>query len=142
MTIFVKSLIMLVMEEFMSMNTRHRFLHYSVRVIPVIMAAVCLLNTLLSYFYIDLPILSYIGGVSLFPLLFFYFASYALQFCSYHRLPLHYVTVNWALNIYDYYVGLPVSNKGLLMLVLIITCIFFFIGIYQHQKERRRRIGE
>ena len=125
----------------MDMSTRHRFLLYSVKIIPVIMALICLLNTVFSYFYIDLPALSYIGGVSLLTILFFYFASYALQFCNYHRLPLHYVTVNWALNIYDYYIGLPVSNKGLIMLLLIIACIFFFIGIYQHQKGLKRRRG-
>ena len=35
---------------------------YSIKTIPVILAALCLLNTILSYFYIDVPLLSYIGG--------------------------------------------------------------------------------
>ena len=108
-----------------------------IRIIPMLLAAVALLNTVLSYFGIDAPILSYIGGVSLFPLVFLYLSSYAFKFCEYHRMFLHYVSVNWVLNIYDYYIGIPVSEKGILMLYAIITCIFLFLILYYHQKCRK-----
>ena len=109
----------------------------TIRVIPMLLAAVALLNTVLSYFGIDAPILSYIGGVSLFPLIFLYLSSYAFRFCEYHRMFLHYVAVNWALNIYDYYIGIPMSDKNMFMLYAIITCIFLFLVLYYHQKCKK-----
>lgn len=109
----------------------------AIRVIPMLLAAVALLNTMLSYFGIDAPILSYIGGVSLFPLIFLYLSSYAFRFCEYHRMFLHYVSVNWVLNIYDYYIGIPISEKGIFMLYTILTCIFLFLILYYHQKCRK-----
>ena len=109
----------------------------TIRVIPMLLAAVAVLNTTLSYFGIDAPILSYIGGVSLFPLVFLYLSSYAFRFCEYHRMFLHYVAANWILNIYDYYIGIPVSEKELFMLYAILTCIFLFLILYYHQKCKK-----
>jgi len=110
-----------------------------IKVIPMLLALTALLNTLLSYFYMEVPLLSYIGGVSILPLLFLYLSSYAFGFCSYHRMFLHYVSVNWVLNIYDYYIGIPLSDKELLMMYLIITGIFIFIILYLHQKSLKDR---
>lgn len=109
----------------------------AIRIIPMLLAAVAVLNTVLSYFGIDAPILSYIGGVSLFPLVFLYLSSYAFRFCEYHRMFLHYISVNWVLNIYDYYIGIPVSKKELFMLYAILTCIFLFFILYYHQKCKK-----
>ena len=110
-----------------------------IKVIPMLLALTALLNTILSYFYMEVPLLSYIGGVSILPLLFLYLSSYAFGFCSYHRMFLHYVSVNWVLNIYDYYIGIPLSDKELLMIYLIITGIFIFIILYLHQKSLKDR---
>ena len=110
-----------------------------IKVIPMLLALTALLNTLLSYFYMEVPLLSYIGGVSILPLLFLYLSSYAFGFCSYHRMFLHYVSVNWVLNIYDYYIEIPLSDKELLMMYLIITGIFIFIILYLHQKSLEGR---
>lgn len=109
------------------------------KIIPMLLALTALLNTLLSYFYVEVPLLSYIGGVSVLPLLFLYLSSYAFGFCSYHRMFLHYVLINWVLNIYDYYIGIPLSDKELLMLYLIITGVFLFIILYLHQKSLKNK---
>lgn len=103
----------------------------------MLLAAISLLDTILSYFYIDAPILSYIGGVSLLPLLFLYLSSYVFKFCIYHRLFLHYVSINVILNIYDYYIGIPVSNKEMFMIYMVLTGVFFFLLLYYHQKCRK-----
>lgn len=103
---------------------------YLIKIIPMIISLVYLLDTILSYFYIDVPLLSYIAGTSVLELVFLYLSSIVFKFCAYHRMFIHYITLNWALNIYDYYIGLPISNKGLLMMYLIITCIFMFLILY------------
>ena len=112
---------------------------YLIKVIPMIISLVFLLNTILSYFYIEVPLLSYIGGISLLPLLFLYISSYVFRFCLYHRLFLHYISLNWILNIIDYYWGIPISDKGLFLLYMIITGVFLFFILYLHQKSRKHK---
>ena len=113
---------------------------YLIKVIPVLTALVILLNTILSFcFDIDAPILSYIGGVSVFTLVFFYLSSYVFQFCEYHRMVIHYITLNWLLNIYDYYIGIPLDNRNLFALYIVITGVFILVTVYMHQKEVKKR---
>ena len=109
-----------------------------IKVIPMLLALTSLLNTVLSYFGIDAVILSYIGGVSILPLLFLYLSSYVFRFCTYHRLFLHYVLLNWILNIVNYYWGIPVSDKNLFLLYMIITGVFLFLILYYHQKSLKK----
>lgn len=103
---------------------------YLIKVIPMVLSGIALLNTVLSYFYIDVPLLSYLGGVSVLTIAFLYLSSYVFKFCAYHRMFIHYITLNWVLNIIDYYIGIPLDNKELFMMYMIITGIFLFIVLY------------
>ena len=69
------------------------------KILPMLLAFITLLNSILSYFNIDLVILSYIGRVSLITILFIYVASYTFKFCEYHRIFLHYIVVTWIIKI-------------------------------------------
>ena len=109
---------------------------YLIKTIPIVIALIALLNTILSYFYIEVPLLSYIGGVSLFELMFLYLSSYVFKFCVYHRLPIHYITINWLLNIYDYYIGIPLSNKNLFLMYMIIAGITILLILYFKFKKK------
>lgn len=109
---------------------------YLIKTIPIAIALIALLNTILSYFYIEVPLLSYIGGVSLFELIFLYLSSYVFKFCVYHRLPIHYITINWLLNIYDYYIGISLSNKNLFLMYMIITGITILLILYFKFKKK------
>lgn len=117
-------------EEKLKSKHLYRIELYLIKIIPMIISLVYLLDTILSYFYIDVPLLSYIAGTSVLELVFLYLSSIVFRFCAYHRMFIHYITLNWALNIYDYYIGLPISNEGLFMMYLIITCIFMFLILY------------
>lgn len=64
---------------------------YLLKVIPMVMAALCLANTTLFYFGIDATILTYMEGVSFLTLGFLYLSSYVFRFCAYHRMFLHYI---------------------------------------------------
>ena len=86
------------------------------KIIPMILAFTALLNSILSYFNIDLYILSYIGGISIFTMIFLYLSSYVFKFCEYHRMFLHYVVVTWIINTIDYYIGIPINDLGYLCL--------------------------
>lgn len=63
------------------------------KVLLMLLAFITLLNSILSYFNIDLIMLSYIGGVSLITILFIYVFSYTFKFCKYYRIFLHYIVV-------------------------------------------------
>lgn len=111
---------------------------YLLKIIPIVMALLCCLNTVLSYFNIDLPILSYIGGVSILSIVFLYISSYTFKFCSYHRMFLNYIVVINIINIIDMYCKIPISDRCMLSIYLIIAGIFLFIILYLYIKSHRQ----
>ena len=105
------------------------------KILPILLAFITLLNSILSYFNIDLVILSYIGGVSLITILFIYVASYTFRFCEYHRIFLHYIVVTWIINILDLYIGIPINDLEYLCLQMIVAGISLFIILYFYLKR-------
>lgn len=122
-------------EERLRSKYLYKFVLYLIKIIPIITSVLFLLNTVLSYFYIDLEIFTHLCGVSFFSITFFYLASILFRFCLYHRMFIHYVTINWLLNLYDYYIGIPVSNRGLFAIYMMITGITLLIILYLKFKK-------
>lgn len=102
----------------------------------MVISLICFLDTLFSYFNIDLPVLSYLGGCSILTLLFLYLSSYVFKFCRWHRMFLHYIAVNNVVNWYDYTYIIPLDLKGMIVLQLSIVIIFVSIGLYFHQHDK------
>lgn len=113
---------------------------YLLKVMPMLLAAIYLINTVLSYYDIVLPALSYIGGLSFIPLLFMYISSYVFRFCSYHRMFLHYIVINDLINLIDYYYTLPISDWELFILHMSIAGISLFIILYLYVKSRSKNV--
>ena len=113
---------------------------YLLKVMPMLLAAIYLINTVLSYYDIVLPALSYIGGLSFIPLLFMYISSYVFRFCSYHRMFLHYIVINDLINLIDYYYTLPISDWELLILHMSVAGISLFIILYLYVKSRSKNV--
>lgn len=114
---------------------------YLLKVIPMVMAFICLLNTILSYFDIDVELLSYIGSCSVLTVLFLYISSYVFKFCEYHRMFLYYIVVTQLLSTYDTYVGVPLSDRGILSVYLTISGIFLFIILKLYVKNHKKPTG-
>lgn len=112
------------------------------KIIPMLLALVVFLNTTFSYIGIDLVILSYIGGVSLLPLIFLYLSSYVFQFCEYHRMFLHYVMVMDLVNIYDYYIGIPIGDLQIFCLYMIVAGISLFVILYLYVESHKKTVVE
>jgi len=121
-------------EESLNRKALHKTVLYVLKVVPMVIAGICLVNTTLSYYDIDLSILSYI--VFWLMLSFLYIASYAFRFCKYHRMFLHYVAVSTILCSIDYEWGLPIEDWEYLILHFIIAGIFLFLVLYYHEKEK------
>lgn len=105
-----------------------------IKSLPLGIALCYLLNSILSYFKIDAPILSYLGGMSVLPIIFILISSFTFKFCIYHRLPIYYIIVSDIINYYDLYVGIPISNRGLLILNMIIAGIFIILIVFTKAK--------
>lgn len=113
---------------------------YLLKIIPILLACIHLANTVLSYYGIDIVVFSYIGSVSLIPLIFLYISSYVFKFCEYHRMFLHYIVVNNAINIYDYYIGILITARELFAIHLIIAGICLIIILYLYVKINKKII--
>lgn len=111
---------------------------YLLKVIPMVMAFICLLNTTLSYFDIDVPALSYIASNSILTIMFLYISSYVFKFCEYHRMFMHYTTVTWILNVVDEYISIPIGDLPYLLVQLIIAGVSLFIILYLYVKSHKQ----
>lgn len=117
------------MEEKLSKKMVKNFV-LATKVLPMIIAAIYFLNSTISFFYgNDIP-LNYLGGVSLLPVLYLYLASYTFKLCEYYRMYLHYIIVINIINIYDYYIGIPIDDISMYLLCVLLTTITMFIVIY------------
>lgn len=106
------------------------------KILPFILAFVYLCTTILDYFMIDSTLLDYLALVVIYS--FVYTSSYVFKFCSYHRMPIHYIVIINLLSIYDVYVGIPINEYRLIQMYAIITCIFLFITVYLYVKSNKR----
>lgn len=111
---------------------------YLLKIMPMVIALAYLVNTVSSYFGVDIPILASIAGMSLIPLIFMYISSYVFKFCEYHRMFLYYIAVNGIINIYDWYIGISVTNRELFVLHMSITGISLFIILYLYVKSHKK----
>ena len=122
------------MEENSRLSEYHKsklFVGY-LKILPMLVAGLYLLNTALSYFDIDWPVISYLANFFLW--LFVMMASYRLKFCEYHRMFLWYIFANNIICIADTEIGLPISNWSYFVLHVIMAGIFLFLILYFHQK--------
>lgn len=110
-----------------------------IKTIPMLVALCYGANSLLAYFEIDLEIIGYIV-LALFIVLL-YILSYVFRFCAYHRMFIHYIVAIDALNIIDYYIGLPLGDLGVWILYAVVTCIAMFITLYLYVKQNKTHTG-
>lgn len=62
-----------------------------------------------------------------------YTAAYVFRFCLYHRIFLDYAVLSTLITIYDYYIGIPVSDAGILSIQLVLFFIACVIALIVHK---------
>ena len=100
------------------------------KVFPVVLALCHLLNCVFGYLGWNNVILGYISGISILTVSYLYLVSHLIKLCGYYRMFLHYCVIIDIINIYDYYIGIPVSERNLMFLYGGVTIISMFIIIY------------
>lgn len=98
--------------------------------LPMLIALIHFINTVISYFYgNDIP-LNYLGGVSLLSVSYLYLASYTFKLCEYYRMFLHYIVACNILSIYDFYIGVPLTDVEFFLVFVMLTIVTMFVIIY------------
>ena len=115
-------------------KTLYKVVLYLVKVIPMVVSGIYLMNTVLSYFNIDLELFSYV--VQFLFIGQMYATSFAFKFCAWHRMFIHYILIIFILNIIDYHIGFPLTDKGMLTLYIIIATVCMFLALYLKIKCR------
>jgi hypothetical protein len=71
------------------------------------------------------------------------FASFAFNFCTWHRLPIYYCGVMDLISFLDVKYYISIQNHLMLAIYLIVTIVFILIGMYLKQKYNNdiRRIS-
>lgn len=100
------------------------------KVLPMVLALCHLLNCVFGYFGWNNIILCYISGISILTIGYLYLVSYLIKLCGYYRMFLHYCVIIDIINVYDYYIGIPITNIQLMFLYIIITIIVMFVILY------------
>lgn len=116
------------MEEKFNVTTFKRFI-LTTKIIPILIAIVHLVNSILSFCGGNDIVLNYVGGISLLPIIYLYIASYALHLCNYYRMFLHYSVLIDVLNTYDFYIGIPLDDKDYIILIVGITIVTMLLVI-------------
>lgn len=123
-----------------SVKRRHKVFLVTIKYIPYLIMILDVVHTFACIFGVQLPSLTYIGGTSYLVLLFMLLTSFAFDFCSYHRVPIYYILTNNTLTLWDFYVGIPVSNAGILdiNLVLVGSTVLLMTLLYCKEKKHGR----
>lgn len=100
------------------------------KIIPMLLALCYLSNTILSFIGYDFVIFSYIGGMSLLPMIFLYVSSYVFKYCIYHRMFLYYILVSNIINLLDDNYLLPITDRQLFAVYMITAGIFLFLILH------------
>lgn len=103
--------------------------------IPHITALLYIVYTILEFIGVDSIVLGYAINMSFASWIFMVLSSIVFRFCYVHRLPLYYILANELTTVIDYYIGIPLNDKNLLglHLILIGLLIFGYTYYYKHR---------
>lgn len=127
-----------IVEEESLSNYKHKLFLGFLRVIPMLLAGLYLMNTVLSTFDIEYRVFSYLASTGIIPWLFIMGASYIFHFCEHHRMFLWYILANNIICWIDEEVGISISNWNYFLLHIIVAGVFLFLVLYFHQKCRKK----
>lgn len=112
----------------------HKLTLICVKYIPILVAIVELLGTVLSFLNIGTILLAYLFGSSVVTLIPMYIMSYAFKFCKYHRMVLNYIVANKLIFMLDYLFVIPLSATGFMAATITLAGIFLALTIYNYLK--------
>ena len=107
-------------------SVNHKVFLIILKYIPHVIAFFYAICNLLGLLDVDTVILGHLIHVSVFPWIFLYLASYIFRYCYVHRLPLYYIALCDSITLFDYYVGIPLSDVGMINLHIFIAALIIY----------------
>ena len=111
----------------------------TIKLLPMIMVLSYILMFILANTIEAFVIIPHILGTVIAPLVLLYLISYLFRYCYFHRMFIHYYAFVEILNVTDYYVRIPISDKAISLLHDSVSIIFIIsvsvIYIIKFKKE-------
>jgi hypothetical protein len=105
----------------------------TIKLLPMIMVISYIIMFILANTIEQFVIIPHILGTVIAPLVLLYLISYLFKYCYFHRLFIHYYAFIEILNVTDYYIKIPISDKAITLLhdsvsiIFIISVIIIYI---------------
>ena len=119
------------------LKTKYKHYLLILKTIPIILSLLYFIEIILNHLKIECLILPMFSFTSILSLIFLYSSSYVFQFCEYHRMFLHYVSIITLYKIIDLYLDIPFREASIFAVLMIITFIFMVIILYKYLKDEK-----
>ena len=108
----------------------YKILIYVLKYIPFILALMETVFVVLNYYELPHYYLNVFGGFSICFIITLYLQSYIFQFCSWHRVPIHYVLLSNIIALIDDIVKIPLSDLNMMRMYFVLLVMFTMLFIY------------
>ena len=112
----------------------------TLKFLPIVMASAFMISNLIHITAIQ--IIAHIIGINIAQFLFIYLTSYTFKFCNYHRIFIHYLVLIETINAIDWYVGIPISDKAIQIVHIVIALVFIIIAVKMYYNKNIKCIKD
>jgi hypothetical protein len=105
----------------------------TLKFLPVVMASAFMISNLIHIKAIQ--IIAHVIGINAAQFLFIYLTSHVFKFCNYHRIFIHYLVLKETINLIDWYIGIPISDKAIQIVHIVIAVIFIVIAVKMYYNK-------
>ena len=112
----------------------------TLKFLPIIMASAFMISNMIHITIIQ--IICHIIGLNVAQFLFIYLTSYAFKFCNYHRIFIHYLVLIETINVIDWYIEIPISDKAMQITHIVISVVFILIAVKMYYNKNIKCIKD
>ena len=121
-------------------KTLYKLTIITLKFLPIVMASAFMISNIIHITIIQ--IICHIIGINVAQFLFIYLTSYAFKFCNYHRIFIHYLVLIETINVIDWYIGIPVSDKAMQITHIVISVVFIVIAVKMYYNKNIKCIKD
>lgn len=112
----------------------------TLKFLPIVMASAFMISNVIHITIVQM--ICHIIGLNVAQFLFIYLTSYAFKFCNYHRIFIHYLVLIQTINVIDWYIEIPISDKAMQITHIVISVVFIFIAVKMYYNKNIKCIKD
>lgn len=117
-------------------KVKHKAFLFVLKIIPMVLALIYFFS-IIQTVYTDGTKINVVGHVPIIQLSVLYLESSVFQFCFYHRMFLHYISVINIYNAINVYYPFRILTLNFFITIMIITFIFMVILLINHLRKQK-----